>query len=65
MACSDSNAITKLYITDFESQFIIEPNPTTRGSSFPVKIQRVVPKVEKYFGVSVSMNVVAAGNLYG
>ena len=60
-----TKTVTKLYISNAESQVIIEPNLTLRGTFFPTEKRRVSPQVAKNFGASASMAVVSAPDLYG
>lgn len=61
----NSSIITKLYINSPETQVIIEPNLTIRGTVFPGSKKGISEHVKKYFGVSVAMMVVSKADLYG
>jgi predicted nucleotidyltransferase component of viral defense system len=61
----NTKIVSKLYITSDETQVIIEPNLTLRGTVFGTKVARVCPQVAKDFASSVSIAIVSNADLYG
>lgn len=60
-----TKVVSKLYVSNAESQVIIEPNLTLRGVFFPTQTRKVSSQVGKNFGVAVSIKVVSTPDLYG
>lgn len=56
---------SKLFISNQETQIIIEPNLTLRGVFFPSKKLRTVKAVEDAFSASVAIQVASKADVYG
>jgi predicted nucleotidyltransferase component of viral defense system len=61
----NTKIVTKLYVSSLETQVIIEPNLTLRGTLFPAEMLRVCSEVKEHFGSSASIRVVSKADLYG
>lgn len=56
---------SKLYVSNHESQIIIEPNLVLRGCVFPTRKRSISTAVKTLFEMSVSIGVVSEADLYG
>jgi predicted nucleotidyltransferase component of viral defense system len=61
----NTQIVTKLYITNQDTQVKIEPNLVIRGTLFPTVNLRVSKKVEELFETSVKIANVSSADLYG
>ena len=61
----NTKVVVKLYVTRQDTQIIIEPNLTLRGTLFPTKKRTVSTEVAKSFESSASITVVSDADLYG
>ncbi len=57
--------VTKLYVSANETQIIIEPNLTLRGTVFGSIKMKISKQVADQFGSSASIAVVSSADLYG
>ena len=61
----NTKVVVKLYVTQQDTQIIIEPNLTLRGTLFPTNKRSFTADVAKHFESSASITVVSEGDLYG
>lgn len=61
----NTQVVTKLYVSNAETQIKIEPNLVLRGTLFPIESLRLSPKVEEHFEMSVKITTVSKADLYG
>lgn len=61
----NTKIVNKLYVSNNETQIIIEPNLTLRGTVFPSGSHRVSPQVSSHFKATLSMAVASLPDLYG
>jgi predicted nucleotidyltransferase component of viral defense system len=57
--------VTKLTVTERDTQIKIEPNLVLRGTLFPIRVRDTSQKVEEAFKMATSIKTVADADLYG